>query len=63
MIEWKNMDTLSAYKDLQKTERIDLKSELSGENGANRVKNYTIPMGAELDFNYGAFRRDCECCW
>lgn len=54
MIEWKNMDALSAYKDLQKTERIDLKSELSGENGVTRVKNYTIPMGAGLDFNYGA---------
>ena len=54
MITWKNMDTLAAYQELLKAERIDLASAMSGEGGAERVKNYTVPMGEGLAFNYGA---------
>ena len=54
MITWKNMDTLAAYAELQNVERVDLVAAMSGENGAERVKSYTVPMGAGLDFNYGA---------
>ena len=54
MITWKNMDTLAAYQELQEAQRVDLASVMSGENGAERVKKYTVPMGAGLDFNYGA---------
>ena len=35
-------------------EKVNLKAAMSGENGAERVKNYTVPMGAGLDFNFGA---------
>ncbi len=54
MINWKNMDTLASYKELQSAPRIDLKTAMTGENGAARVKAYSVPMGAGLDFNYGS---------
>jgi len=54
MITWKNMDTLASYQQLQAAERVDLVSVMSGESGAERVRSYTVPMGAGLDFNYGA---------
>ena len=54
MITWKNMDTLAAYAELQAAKKVCLACAMSGENGANRVKNYTVPMGAGMDFNYGA---------
>ena len=54
MIAWKNMDTLASYQDLLNTKPVELAAAMSGENGAQRVKNYTVPMGAELDFNYAA---------
>ena len=54
MITWKNMDTLAAYADLQNAPKVCLKCAMSGENGAERVKAYTAPMGAGLNFNYGA---------
>ena len=54
MITWKNMDTLAAYGKLQSAEKVDLKAVMSGESGAERVKGYTMPMGAGMHFNYGA---------
>ncbi len=54
MITWKNMDTLAAYNALQAAEKVNLPVAMSGENGADRVKAYTAPMGAGLSFNYGA---------
>ena len=54
MITWKNMDTLASYQELLSAEKVDLPRAMAGENGANRVKNYTVPMGAGLDFNFGA---------
>ena len=54
MITWKNMDTLASYAELQKAPNVYMKGAMSGENGAERVKGYTAPMGAGLNFNYGA---------
>jgi len=54
MIAWNNMDTLNAYQELLKAPRLDLAAAMSGENGAQRVRTYTAPMGAGMDFNYGA---------
>ena len=54
MITWKNMDTLASYEALKATQPIDLVKAMTGENGAERVKKYTVPMGAGMDFNYGA---------
>ncbi|MBR3974139.1 MAG: glucose-6-phosphate isomerase [Oscillospiraceae bacterium] len=54
MITWKNMDTLASYQELLNSERVDLVAAMTGENGAERVKNYTVPVAEGLDFNYGA---------
>ena len=54
MIRWNNMDTLLAFKELVNTPKVNLSEAMSGPEGAQRVKNYTIPMGEGLDFNYGA---------
>ena len=54
MITWKNMDTLAAYAELQAAEKLNLAAAMTGENGAERVKKYTVPMGAGMNFNYGA---------
>ena len=54
MIYWNNMDALQAYKVLQKAIKTNLKKVMSGNNGTNRVKSYSVPIGAGLEFNYGA---------
>lgn len=54
MIAWKNMDTLASYQALLNTGKVDLAAAMSGENGAARVKAYSVPMGAGMVFNYGA---------
>ena len=54
MINWKNMDTLASYQELCAAEKVNLASVMSGESGAERVRSYTVPMGAGLDFNYGS---------
>ena len=54
MITWKNMDELEAYKTLKGIQPVDLASALSGEAGAERVRNYVVPMGAGLELRYGA---------
>ena len=54
MINWKNMDTLASYQELIAAEKLDLVAAMSGENGAERVKKYSVPMGEGLVFNYGA---------
>ena len=54
MIAWKNMDTLTAYQEMLAADKLNLAAAMAGENGAERVKNYTAPMGAGLHFNFGA---------
>ncbi len=54
MISWNNMDTLKSYSALASCGRVDLRTAMSGENGASRVRNYSVPMGAGMAFNYGA---------
>ena len=54
MIAWKNMDTLASYEALKAAKPVALAAVMAGENGAERVRPYTAPMGAGLDFNYGA---------
>ena len=54
MIAWKNLDTLAAYQKLQAAKRVNLPEAMSGESGAERVKRYSVPMGAGMVFHYGA---------
>ena len=57
MVTWDNLDTLASFQNLSKTGRIDLKKVMSGENGAERVKNYSIPMAEGIKFS--AMNMDC----
>ena len=54
MIKWNNMDTLTSYQELLAAEKVNLQAVMAGESGAERVKGYTVPMGAGMDFNFGA---------
>lgn len=54
MISWKNLDTLDAYQELEKAERVNLVEAMTGESGAERVKKYSVPMAAGLTYNYAA---------
>lgn len=54
MVAWKNMDTLAAYRAMQDAPKVDLAAAMAGEGGAQRVRRYSVPMGAGLDFNFGA---------
>lgn len=54
MIAWKNLDTLTSYRKLQEDEKVNLPVVMAGESGAQRVKNYSVPMGAGMAFNFGA---------
>ncbi|MGN1376823.1 MAG: glucose-6-phosphate isomerase [Dorea sp.] len=58
MVTWNNLDTLASYKDLQAVERVHLAEAMSGENGAERVKKYSVPMAEGLAYNYGAKQVD-----
>ena len=60
MADWKNTDTMSSFKKLQGVKPVDLKTVMSGENGAKRVKNYSIPMAAGMSYNYAAKAVDDE---
>ena len=48
MITWNNLDKLTSYQELAETNKVKLAEVMSGENGAERVKNYSIPMAAGL---------------
>ena len=54
MVTWNNLDTLDAYKELVNADRVNLAEVMKGENGAQRVKKYSVPMAAGLAYNYGA---------
>ena len=60
MITWNNLDKLTSYQELTKTNKVKLAEVMSGENGAERVKNYSIPMAAGLAYNYAAKQVDEE---
>ena len=54
MLNWKNLDTLASYEELKKVEPVNVAEVMSGETGAERVKNYSIPMMDGLTYNYAA---------
>ncbi|MCR4744571.1 MAG: glucose-6-phosphate isomerase [Lachnospiraceae bacterium] len=58
MINWKNLDTLDSFKELEGVKRVDLKGVMSGENGAERVKKYSVAMAGDMAFNYAAKQVD-----
>ena len=54
MTEWKNFDELASYKALGSAKKVNLKEVMAGESGAERVKKYSVPMAAGLNYNYAA---------
>ena len=54
MLNWKNLDTLASYEELKKVDPVNVAEVMSGENGAERVKTYSIPMMDGLTYNYAA---------
>lgn len=58
MVQWNNLDTLTSYKEMQETKKVNLQEVMSGENGALRVKEYNVKMGAGLVYNYAAKQVD-----
>ena len=58
MVTWNNLDTLASFKELSKMERVNLVEAMSGENGADRVKNYSVPMAGGFSYNYAAKQVD-----
>ena len=60
MVQWKNLDTLTSFKELAEAKKVNLQEVMSGESGAARVKKYNVKMGAGLSFNYAAKQVDDE---
>ena len=58
MINWNNLDTTTAYQKLFDVAPVNLAEVMSGENGADRVKKYSVPMAAGMAFNYAAKQVD-----
>ncbi len=58
MITWNNLDTVKAYAALQGVAKVNLAEVMSGENGAARVKKYSVPMAADMSYNYAAKQVD-----
>ena len=54
MVSWKNLDTLDAYKKLEGLKKVSVKEEMTGDKGAGRVKDYTVPMACGMDYNFAA---------
>jgi len=58
MITWNNLDTVKAYKALQGAAKVNLAEVMAGENGAARVKKYSVPMAEGMAYNYAAKQVD-----
>ncbi len=59
MANWKNLDQLDAYQELVADDtKVDLRTVLAGEQGAQRVRDYALPMACGLSYNYGAKQVD-----
>ncbi len=54
MVSWKNLDTLESFRELSGVKKVNLKEAMSGDNGAKRVKEYSVPMAEGMAFNYAA---------
>ena len=55
MSNWKNLDTLEAYKELVACKgSVKLQTAMSGESGAKRATKYSVPMAANMAYNFAA---------
>ena len=54
MVSWKNLDTLASFAALKEADKVVVKDVMAGENGAKRVKEYSVPMVDGMVYNYAA---------
>ena len=60
-MNWKNLDTIAAYEKLSELKgHVNLQDAMSGEKGAERVRQYRVPMAAGLTYHYAAKQVDEE---
>ena len=60
MATWKNLDTLETFKALSEVKRVKLAEAMSGTEGAERVKKYSVPMAEGFSYNFAAKQVDDE---
>ena len=61
MVAWRNLDELSSYDKLVKSEhRVDLKTVMNGESGAERVAKYRVSMPEGMVYSFAAKEVDDE---
>ena len=58
MVNWNNLDTIDAFKELESVAKVNLPEVMAGANGAERVKKYSVPMAEGLAFNYASKQVD-----
>jgi glucose-6-phosphate isomerase len=59
MNEWKNLDELKSFQALENDgKKVDLTKAMAGEDGAERVAKYQVPMAAGLTYSYAAKQVD-----
>ena len=58
MVTWNNLDTVKAYENLKKVTPVKLAAVMAGENGAERVRKYSVPMAAGMAYSYAAKQVD-----
>ena len=55
---WKNLDTLSSYDKLSGLKNhVDIATAMSGEQGGERVKNYSTPIIVKLYTQFSFYFR------
>ncbi|MDO4960469.1 MAG: glucose-6-phosphate isomerase [Eubacteriales bacterium] len=61
MVSWKNFDELASYKKLEALgDKVDIKTAMAGESGAERVAKYCVPMSNGLVYNFASKKVDDE---
>ena len=60
MATWKNLDTLETFKALSEVKRVKLAEVMSGAEGAERVKKYSVPMAEGFSYKFAAKQVDDE---
>lgn len=61
MVSWNNLDSLKAFAKLQALKgKVDIRTAMAGESGAERVKKYSVPMAGGMAFNFAAKQVDDE---
>ncbi|MGI6118258.1 MAG: glucose-6-phosphate isomerase [Bilifractor sp.] len=60
MVNWKNLDELSSFGELKSVRPVDVRSAMTGGNGAKRVREYQIPIACGLTYDYASKAVDSD---